>query len=152
MMGTQNLPLGLPADSSPQPLQRDWARPLPCSKRKLPGSSREADRRPEDSRKGRAPKTQMPGSPVLVSWKNPRSWRNKDEKSCSRIRRLILDMVKRKEPPLQPAEKELGAGRGSGRGEGEGQRKGKVEREVERRGREDSGENRETISKGRHRS
>jgi hypothetical protein len=61
-------------------------------------------------------------------------------------------MVKRKEPPLQPAEKELGAGRGSGRGEGEGQRKGKVEREVERRGREDSGENRETISKGRHRS
>lgn len=72
----------------------------------------------------------MPGSPVLVSWKNPRSWRSKDEKSCSRIRRLILDMVKRKEPPRQPADRELGGGGGGGR---------QQEREMERRGEEEMG-------------
>lgn len=60
----------------------------------------------------------------MVSWKNPRSWRSKDEKSSSRIRRLILDMVKRKKPPRQPADRELGAG----------------ERTEERRGREEIGE------------
>lgn len=45
--------------------------------------------------------------PVLVSWKKGRSWRRMEEKSISRIRRLILDMVKRKMLPRQPAHSEL---------------------------------------------
>lgn len=53
------------------------------------------------------PRPGIQAPPVLVSWKKPRSWRRREEKSCSRIRKLILDMVKVKVPPLQPADSEL---------------------------------------------
>lgn len=72
----------------------------------------------------------------MVSWKNPRSWRSKDEKSSSRILRLILDMVKRKKPPRQPADRELGA-----RGGGQKERRGREEiGEVDKRQTEKGGE------------
>ena len=45
--------------------------------------------------------------PVLVSWKKGRSWCRREEKSISLIRRLILDMVKVKMLPRQPAHREL---------------------------------------------
>lgn len=75
----------------------------------------------------------------MVSWKNPRSWRSKDEKSSSRIRRLILDMVKRKKPPRQPADRELGAGEGGGQKERRGREEiGEVDKRQTEKGGEDA--------------
>lgn len=78
------------------------------------------------------PRPGLQALPVLVSWKKARSWHRREEKSSSRTRRLILDMMKVKVLPRQPADSEL-RGRRAAEDEEERCREGRREREKQRR-------------------